>query len=157
MACSATLVSRQQTKLRCKHTTRHQDENSSGKLISEINIYVWQKKMNTTHQTTQNIYQKCLHQLLLKIRQPVTTSDESPYTFSAEQQDSLIDPSAGQAFVEYALKHNPTFTGTVTLPEVDQLSNDNAAATTSFCETLVGNKKPPSSTTPLLHSTPSMS
>ena len=45
-----------------------------------------------------------------------------------------------QSASSFAFTNNPTFTGTVTLPEVDQTSNDNTAATTSFCKTLLTNK-----------------
>jgi hypothetical protein len=70
--------------------------------------------------------------------QPATVQSVTPYTVSAEYQKLSINPTSVN--MDYAPINNPTFTGTVTLPAVDDLSNDNTAATTSFCKTLVGNK-----------------
>ena len=70
--------------------------------------------------------------------QPVTVQNTTPYTVATEYQKLSINPTSVN--MDYAPINNPTFTGTVTLPEVDNLSNDNTAATTSFCKTVVGSK-----------------
>ena len=69
-----------------------------------------------------------------EIRQ--TASAQGVYTYGS-QVTRIFDVETS---IEYALKNNPTFTGTVTLPTVDVYSNDNTAATTSFCNSTVNKK-----------------
>jgi hypothetical protein len=76
----------------------------------------------------------------------VVSSPSTIVTVSSATAQITINPHSKGASLRtdvseiYAAINNPTFTGTVTLPSVDQVSNDNTAATTSFCKTLVANK-----------------
>ena len=67
-----------------------------------------------------------------EIRQPASTQG---WTYGS-QVIRIHDPETPN---EYAIKNNPTFTGTVTLPTVNLTSNNNTAATTSFCKSTVEN------------------
>jgi hypothetical protein len=68
-----------------------------------------------------------------EIRQPASTQG---WTYGS-QVIRIHDPETPN---EYAIKNNPTFTGTVTLPTVNLTSDDNTAATTSFCNSTVNKK-----------------
>ena len=73
-----------------------------------------------------------------EINVTVSTSAQRTENRSADEkaesqliQNGFINP------IINAPINSPTFTGTVTLPTVSSTSNDNTAATTAFCKTLV--------------------
>jgi hypothetical protein len=71
----------------------------------------------------------------------VSSSPVRQSSTTQQQQDLEIYNSANPSTpIEFAPVNSPTFTGTVTLPSVSALSNDNTGATTSFVNQVVGTK-----------------
>ena len=70
-----------------------------------------------------------------------TSSANRVYSKTKDQEDyELFEAANPVTPIEYAPISNPTFKGTVTLPSVSALSNDNTGATTSFVNQVVGTK-----------------
>jgi len=70
-----------------------------------------------------------------------TSSASRIYSKTKDQEDfEILQASNPTVPIEYAPISNPTFKGTVTLPSVSALSNDNTGATTSFVNQVVGAK-----------------
>ena len=69
------------------------------------------------------------------IVQPPVTVDNTIY------QPTVLETLSGTVeIIEFAPQINPTFTGTVTVPNPVTTSNDNTAATTSFVKDQISTK-----------------